>query len=794
MLPLPIDPLLPQILSSLSTHRNLVLTAEPGGGKTTRVPSALLGLGGEVWVLEPRRMAARLAARRVAEELGERVGETVGYQVRFEEVAGPRTRLRFVTEGVLARRVLRDGGLAGVATVVLDEFHERHLETDLAFALLRRLQATTRADLRLVIMSATVDAEALATALDGCPALHAPGQVYPLEVSYRGVSAESLEEQVASAVVELWRGPGDVLVFLPGAAEIRRAMQALERRGIAALPLHGDLSAAEQDRAVAWTAEPKVICSTNIAESSVTLPGVRAVVDSGLARVAEYSPWSGLGRLRVARVSQASATQRAGRAARLGPGRVIRLYPEADFLRRPKFETPEIRRADWAGTELLLRAAGLGVDDLPWLERPPEAAVESARELLTRLQAIEGDRVTEAGREMAGYPVHPRLGRALVEARRRGVLGMAAEVVAALSLGERLPQDLHRKGRSDLLELAERQGGERRSRMVSMLTRGVKRERAFDENALLESVLAGYADRAARRRSKGSNELLLASGGAGSLAEPSVVRDAEFLVAVDVEERDDRSQPVIRLASAIEPEWLLDLYPERVVEEERIEWNKRDERVVQTSLMRFDQLVLSESQGAMTDVAGAARLLAAKAMEAGVARFVDAEELQQIGARVALVARARGIELPEDLTASALEALASGWRSFAELKKAAADGGFSAALVGLLPQEVASQMERLAPTRLRLPSGRNAKITYPADGLPYVASRLQDFFGMMESPKILGGQMALLVHLLAPNQRPVQVTQDLAGFWQRLYPQVRKELMRRYPRHAWPENPSEIER
>ncbi|HYG68817.1 MAG TPA: helicase-related protein, partial [Anaeromyxobacteraceae bacterium] len=412
MTPLPIDPVLPEIVAALRGGRSLVVEAPPGAGKTTRVPRALhdagLSRAGEIVVLEPRRLAARLAARRVAEELGERLGETVGYQVRFEEVAGPRTRIRFVTEGLLTRRFLSDPALSGVAAVVLDEFHERHLAGDLALALLRRLQATARPDLKVVAMSATLDAAPVAAFL-GAPAVRSEGRRFDVGIEFlspeEAARDERLEALVARAVRRVVREEpdGHVLVFLPGAAEIRRAREALAAfasdGGIELLPLHGDLPPDEQDRAVRPSARRKVILSTNVAETSVTIEGVVAVVDSGLARVASHSPWSGLPTLEVRKVSRASAAQRAGRAGRTRPGRAIRLYTRHDHDARPAFDLPEIQREDLS--ETLLAVAALDARELEWFEAPPPAALEAARTLLVRLGATDGSgALTELGRRM----------------------------------------------------------------------------------------------------------------------------------------------------------------------------------------------------------------------------------------------------------------------------------------------------------------------------------------------------------------------------------------------------------
>ena len=789
---LPIDPLIPDILNHLRAARNLVVEAPPGAGKTTRVPPALLGLSdGEVLVLEPRRLAARLAARFVAAERGEAVGGTVGYQVRFEEVAGPGTRLRFLTEGVLTRRLLSDPTLARVAAVVLDEFHERHLEGDLALALLRRLQRRERPDLRLLVMSATLDAAPVAQYLGDARVVRSEGRQYPLEIEYTPHSAAPLEEQVAAALERLGaRGlAGHVLVFLPGAAEIRRAHTACaplaRRNGWSLLPLHGDQSPEEQDRAVGPSEQRKVILSTNVAESSITIEGVGAVIDSGLARVASHSPWSGLPTLQVARISQASAKQRAGRAGRTGPGWVVRLYPVEDLARRPAHDTPEIARADLAPAALLLDAMGVeGLGALKWLDAPPAAGVEHAEELLRQLGAFG-----PLGKEMARYPLHPRLGRLIVEARRRGVAEQGATIAALLGAGERLPAEPRGSTRSDLLVLLESPWSPATDRMVRQVRRIVRppRQQHRNEDALLISVLAAFPDRVARRRD--ASELQLAAGGPALLAPSSTVTGNQFLVAVEAEDRPDQKMPLVRIASGIEPEWLLDLFPERIRETAQIEWNRAAERVESVSALMFDQIAI-ESHRAAPDPQAAHALLTQKALEAGVARFADPEEIEAFLARVRFASQYGPVSpLGADGVERALGALASGLKSFSELESAAREGGLLRALERQLPPAARRLLDEIAPERIRFARGRQARVHYEAGHPPSVASRLQDFFGMSQTPTVARGAVPLVLLLLAPNQRPVQTTSDLAGFWQRLYPQVRKELARRYPKHAWPQDP-----
>jgi len=768
---LPVDAILPDIIDSLKRCPNLVIEAPPGAGKTTRVPPALLEVvSGEVVVLEPRRIAARLAARRIAWEIDEQVGQTVGYQVRFEEAVGPRTRLRFVTEGVLTRRLLSDPALKGVAAVVLDEFHERHLESDLALALLKRLQRT-RPDLRVVVMSATLDTDHVAQYLDGCPILRSEGQQFELSIKHLPYSPKPLEAQLTDAVELLIdeEPSGDILAFLPGAAEIRRATrecQAVARRaGLLVLPLHGDLPLAEQDRAIAPASQRKLILATNVAESSVTVEGVTAVIDSGLARIATYSQWTGLPTLHVGRVSKASAKQRAGRAGRTGPGRVLRLYTMEDYLRRPDHDVPEIVRSELSQLCLALRAMRIGpIDGIDWLDAPPLAAVERAESLLDRLGAKEA-----MVQRLARYPLHPRLSRILTAAMERGVGEDGCIAAAMLGSGARFEKN-------DLLAAMDTDQDYRTRQQLEQLRRIARpsKQTHHNDDALLLSVLAGFPDRVARLRT--GNQVLLSTGASAEVAgEPPRY---EFMVAVDAEDRKDKALPLIRMTARIEPEWLIDLFPDRVQEQSSVAWNRQTERVEAVSALLYDELVIQESRGAAPDAEAAAELLARKALEAGIDRFVDGDALNEFVAR----AEFAGFE-PPDLP-QALRDLCLGLRSFTELKTAAAN------FVPDLEQQVGTrQLNEIAPARIRLPNGRQTKVHYEPGKAPWIASRLQDFFGMHETPRVGIERTPVVVHLLAPNQRAVQTTTDLAGFWERLYPQVRRELMRRYPRHKWPERP-----
>jgi ATP-dependent helicase HrpB len=710
-----------------------------------------------VLVLEPRRLAVRLAARRVAQEMSEPLGETVGYQVRFEEVAGPRTRLRFLTEGILTRRLISDPLLSGVDAVVLDEFHERHLETDLALALLRRLQSKSRPDLLLVVMSATLDAAPVARFLGGCPIVRSEGRLFNLTTTYQPYSAAPLEQQVAAALETL--PGGDVLVFLPGAAEIRKAQRALaSRHDLLVLPLHGDLSPAEQDRAVSPAPRRKVILSTNVAESSITIDGVTAVIDSGVARIASDSPWTGLPTLEVSRISKASATQRAGRAARTAPGRVIRLYTLDDFHRRRDQDPPEILRRELSELCLTLRAMGIAnPSELDWLDAPPEVAVSRAEDLLSRLGAT-----ADCARRMARFPLHPRLARMLID--DPGV--EVCRAAAVLTSGARSPN-------CDLTTLLDSPFDPATQRHFEQIRR-IARPSKHSSRALGLSVLHAFPDRVARRRK--DNQLLLASGGSAVLA---CETRADFLVALDIEDRSEHALPLVRLFCAIEPDWLID----KMTERSGVEWNRTAERVDAVSALMYENLVIEETRSGAPDPELAAVLLAERAIDAGIERFVDQEELDQFLARIAFAAE--HTSTPKLDVSDAFRELCRGLKSFAELKTA------GASLISNLEQRTGAKLlNEIAPGRIRLPGGRQTKVNYETGKPPWIASRLQDFFGMRETPRIANGKVAVVVHLLAPNQRPVQTTTDLTGFWQRLYPQVRRELSRRYPKHKWPENPS----
>lgn len=821
---LPIEPVLPRLAEALVRDGAAVLHAPPGAGKTTRVPPALLEAGlaetGEILVLQPRRLPTRLGAERVASELGEEAGKTVGYQMRFETVAGADTKIRFLTEGTLTRRLLADPELRGVAAVVFDEVHERNLATDLGLALVERLRRGPRPDLRVLAMSATLEAEKFAAYLGTAEVIESEGRPFDVEIQHLERPDERpLEQQVAGAVKRLLGDgrEGHVLVFLPGAAEIRRAAQALApfaaEKGLRILPLHGALPAADQRAALAPSERTKVILSTNVAETSVTIEGIGAVIDAGLARVAGHDPFSGLSHLRLAKISQASAIQRAGRAGRTRAGVALRLYTREDFLGRPAHDTPELLRADLAETTLALLGIGVDPSGLRWLDPPAPSAWEGARTLLARLGALEGEGLGPIGKRMLAFPLHPRLARWMVEGERLGLAGEAA-LLAALA-GER---DIRARalgpgaaarhvGASDLLELGDlyRQAEDagfaprrlaslgldpraveavrRAHAQLARIARAKPRAEEASEDALLALILSGFPDRVARRREVRGKEILLSGGQTATLSEQSVVSEAPFLVAVEAEQSPEGRKTLVRIASAIEPEWLLER--EEVQEEDELVWNEERGRVERQERIRYGSLVLHESRSIPPPSAEVSALLAREALRTWD-RLVDAEAFRATRARLAL-AHEHVPEFPaldDESLRAALARMAEGMVALEELRSL---DPLEALLTGLLGEE-RGRWERLFPARIALPSGRQLPIHYEEGRPPWIESRLQDFFGMEKGPAIAGGRIPLTLHLLAPNQRAVQVTQDLAGFWERHYPSLRKELGRRYPKHAWPED------
>jgi ATP-dependent helicase HrpB len=825
--PLPIDPLLPAVVDALTGGRDLVLRAAPGAGKTTRVPAALLDAGvageGTVVVLEPRRIAARAAADYVAITRGGAVGGEVGYRVRFEHRGGAGTRLWFVTEGVFGRRLADDPFLEDVGVVVLDEFHERHLQGDLALAVVRELQDSVRPDLKLVVMSATLETGALARHLPGATVLTSEGRAHPVAIAWAPLpSRRRLSDHVASLVRDALREAGDVLVFLPGAAEIRRTAGALGTlRDVDVVPLHGDQPLDEQQRALRAGPRRRVVLATNVAETALTVEGVTAVVDSGLARVARFDPRHGLDRLVTAPISRSSAEQRAGRAGRLAPGRCIRVWSREEDAGRREHETPEILRLDLARTVLELRAWGSrDAGTLPWLDPPPPASLAHAERLLVGLGAVDAETgaLTEIGRRVLALPASPRLARMQVEAAAAGA-GAAGALLAALA-GERDvllagrafgsdrvdrpagPSDL--LVRADLFLDAERRGfaagacrtlglDPRAVRAVErarrQLARGSRRGDA-DPDRLLRCVLAGFPDRVCRRRAPGSDRAVMVGGTGVVLAPESVVREEELFVAIDLEGGGRQPDAVVRIASAVRREWLAALFPGAVATETVLIYDDARAAVVERRRECYADLVLEETVRSDVDRARAGEMLAdAVLADPALVAHVTGGEAPLI-ARLRFLASAMpecGLPVdPFSLIADAVRACAAGKRSVTELR----DADLAGVLRGLLTHAQRVTLARDAPSRFRLPGGREVPITYEADRPPWVSARIQELFGVHETPRLAGGRVPLVVHLLAPNRRPVQVTQDLASFWSTAYFEVRKQLRGRYPKHAWPDDPT----
>jgi ATP-dependent helicase HrpB len=760
-LALPIDEHLARIASLLEQHRRLVLLAPPGSGKSTRVPPALLSAG-PVFLLQPRRVAARALARRIAEERGWRVGQEVGFQVRFEREFGRETRLLVATEGILTGRLEADPLLSDFATVILDEFHERAIHADLALAFLKQA-LRARPELRVVVMSATLGAEAarVATFLEDCPVHEVGSRPHDVKIHYRPAGA------LGAVVRERLAASGrHILCFLPGAGEIRQAARELAAAPdlpARVLALHGGLDAREQDAALAESEHRKVILATNIAETSLTIDGVTDVVDSGLHKVLRFDPEKGIDRLETERISADSAAQRAGRAGRTAPGRAFRLWDERDRL-RPHRE-PDVQRIDLASAVLDVLAWGGEIDRFDWFEPPSPDRVQQALDLLSLLGAVRSGRMTALGQSLRRFPLHPRLARVLVEAgggsRAAAACAVLAERPYPFAGSAATDSDvLSRVDRLDMAPFGVRQAA-RDIESVARRALGPSLV-AFSDTAIRKALLAGYPDRVARRRAPGSDRFVLASGHGAVLGRESGVRLAELVVALDVVAgpAGPGSEAVIRVASQVEREWL-----EPATREVVHRFDSATDTVRAFEVTEFSGLVLSERPVA-PHPDRASEMLQAEVRRRGLS-----------AAAREVVRRAQFAGLEVDLE----ELIRMACRGRTRLDEVD--------LVGNLPYDLRSDLDRLAPIRLAVPSGRSVPLEYRDDGTVVASVKLQELFGLGETPRLGPRREAVTLSLLAPNGRPVQTTRDLRGFWDKTYPEVRKELRGRYPRHPWPEDP-----
>jgi ATP-dependent helicase HrpB len=830
MTPLPIDPLLPRIEAALRGHSAVVLQAPPGSGKTTRVPLSLLDAmpaqQGRIILLEPRRLAAVSAARWMARMLGEEVGQTVGYSIRFDSRTSERTRVEVVTEGILTRRILADPALEGVAAVIFDEFHERSLQTDLALTLCLDVRSGLREDLKLLVMSATLDAGPIAALLGDAPVISAEGRIFPVEERYGADDRQSSIESRMTAAVRraLGETAGDILAFLPGAGEIRRTAERLAEamsggKNEATLhPLYGDLPFAQQEQAIlpARDNRRKVVLATNIAETSLTIEGVRVVIDGGFTRALRYDPSTGMNRLVTIPVSRAAALQRQGRAGRLGPGVCYRLYSPHTFASLIPHAPPEILVSDMAS--LALELACWGVRDpqqLSWLDPPPEAAWRAARELLLTLGALDKNgQATPAGRRMVRLPLHPRLGRLLLRAEALGCVTAGADMAALLS-----ERDIFRRadfdtagGReqpdiSDRLERIDawRQSGrapqevdpgalqtiDRVSRQLIRLIG--KRRRSSPEDRMTSVprlLLSAYPDRIAKRREEGVNRFLLRGGQGVVMPRGGTPAGNAYVIAVQVD-AGQKADGVVHAAEPVPEALIREEMSDQIEVQRRVEWDRREGRIVSSREERLGSLLLSAKPATPEDRETMPILYGL--IRTGAVKLPFGQEARQLQGRVALMKRAFPEEAWPDLSEAALLETPETWlmpflagiRTQAELL----DLDVRAALLARLTWPQRSLLDERAPAGLAVPSGHRVALDYDAGETPVLAVKLQEMFGLADTPAIAGGRVKVLLHLLSPARRPLQITQDLKGFWDGSYHQVKKELKGRYPKHPWPDDP-----
>lgn len=837
--PLPIDAALPQLLAQLESSRRVVLVAPPGAGKTTRVPPAILDsrLCGDksIIVLQPRRLAARATAERMASERGSKLGDEIGYQVRFESRVSKSTRLEVMTEGILQRRLSSDPFLERVGCIVFDEFHERSLSSDLLLGMIEQVRASVRDDLLLVVMSATLDASGVSKYLSDAPVVVSEGRKFPVEVRYQSdLSRQPIAEQVLATVQSaVSERDGDVLVFLPGVGEIRGAQRLIESasfaREFAIQPLYGDLPLEEQQRALQKQSRRKIVLATNVAETSVTVDGVTIVIDSGLARVSRYHESTGLDRLDLEPISRASADQRAGRAGRTAPGVCYRLWPESMHRARVAFNTPEVQRVDLAAAVLeILAWIEPDLASFPWYEKPSSATLDRAVGLLTQLHAAEESAITPLGREMLRLPVHPRLARMLMFAAEHGDVSRVATAAALLSerspwnqapgpRGNFTPRRAREHSESDVLdrvqaiEAFEERGetefafGQLNARAAKTLLRSRDQllrimprssaKQSLDADELLQrALLAGFPDRVAKRReTKVSPELnrddairgLMVGGRGVKLDWASQVLSEELFVCVELDM--GQGEAIVRQASGVRREWL----DPQLMETKRVAvFDETLERVQGRKVTAWNGLVLEDSQAALPSDAEVAAILAKEAASRWDRVFPpESEAVLDYVLRIRLLARlVPTLELPamdDAFLQSLLAEVAVGCRSIEDLRR----GQWLSVIKNHLTWQQQQTVDKEAPERIKVPSGNAIRLTYQADGPPILAVRIQEVFGLLQTPRIAAGRSPILFHLLSPSMRVAQVTDDLHSFWANTYALVRKDLRARYPKHSWPEDP-----
>ena len=824
--PLPIDTALPELRKALAGHTATVLQAPPGAGKTTRVPLALLDEawleGRSIVMLEPRRLATSAAARFMARSLGQEVGQTVGFRVRGESRVGPTTRVEVVTEGILTRRIQHDPGLESVGLLIFDEFHERSVNADLGLALALQSQALLRDDLRILVMSATLDGDAVATLLGNAPVVRSEGRSYPVVTRYLPRHGESrIEFDVVSAVSRaVEEEAGDVLVFLPGAGEIRRVAESLAGRFLQSppqiLPLYGDLSTADQDRAIAPSppGQRKIVLATSIAQTSLTIEGVRVVIDAGLARTPSFSPRTGMTRLETVRVSRASADQRRGRAGRTAPGVCYRLWDEHEEHHLLQHDQPEILTADLAPVALELAAAGIADPaELRWLDPPPPAAFRQARELLAELGALSPDqRITAHGQQLAALGTHPRLAHLMIRGTELGATDVAATVAALLEERDILrgeggppPADFTLRvdairGREGMAHLgAARVDGNGARRVRELAGRWRSQLRTVMPHAIGDTPSVGlllafaYPDRIARRRPGQRTRYLMRNGQGAALGDAAAFGDAEYLVIPETDGKQPESR--IYLAAPLSLDEIeREFGPQFTIEDEYV-WDDQRSAVETRRATRLGAITIREGRIAEPDAERVARVLSREILRRGVAELPWTEAARALRQRVAFL-RALDDAWP-DLSDGALTDTADAWlapllfgaRRLDDVRRL----DLGAALLGMLTWEQRAALDTLAPTHVAVPTGSRIAIDYSSPDAPILAVRLQEMFGLADTPSIAGGRVPLTLHLLSPARRPVQVTRDLAGFWRTSYFDVRKDLRGRYPKHYWPDDPLQAE-